>query len=192
MTSSQAAEGKSTTSLILAELFARLGRRTLLIDCDLRKPSIIPLLDIAPKEQGIAEVLLEQATLEEAVIEGVHDNLHILSVADIPSNPVELLSSDRFRQFIKDQLDNYSIILFDSSPVLGLADAPEIAQSVDATIFVIEANRTSFAQARTAVQRLRKVGANVIGAILTKYRALEAGSDYNYQYQYYQYGDDKK
>ncbi|MEO1729304.1 MAG: polysaccharide biosynthesis tyrosine autokinase [Pseudomonadota bacterium] len=192
MTSSQAAEGKSTTSLILAELFARLGRRTLLVDCDLRKPSIIPLLDIEPRDKGIAEVLLGEADLSEALIEGVHDNLHILSVADIPSNPVELLSSERFRTFIREQREQYSIILIDSSPVLGLADAPEVAQSVDATIFVIEANRTSFAQARTAVQRLNKVGANVIGAILTKYRALEAGSDYNYQYQYYQYGDDKK
>ena len=192
MTSSQAAEGKSTTSLILAELFARLGRRTLLIDCDLRKPSIIPLLDIEPREKGIAEVLLGQAELSEAVIEGVHDNLHILSVAEIPSNPVELLSSEHFRKFVEEQREQYSIILIDTSPVLGLADAPEVAQNVDATIFVIEANRTSFAQARTAVQRLQKVGANVIGAILTKYRALEAGSDYNYQYQYYQYGDDKR
>jgi len=192
MTSSQAAEGKSTTSLILAELFARLGRRTLLIDCDLRKPSIIPLLDIETPEAGIAEVLLEQAELKDAIIEGVHDDLHILSVADIPSNPVELLSSPRFRKFVQDQREHYSIVLIDSSPVLGLADAPEIAQVVDGTIFVIEANRTSFAQARTAVQRLRKVGANVVGAILTKYRALEAGSDYNYQYQYYQYGDEKK
>lgn len=192
LTSSQAAEGKSTTSLILAELFARLGRKTLLIDCDLRKPSIIPLLDIAPKSQGIAEVLLGQASLESALIDDVHDNLHILSVSDIPSNPVELLSSLRFREFIEEQRQNYSMILIDSSPVLGLADAPEIAQNVDATIFVIEANRTSFAQARTAVKRLKGVGGNVIGAILTKYRALEAGSDYNYQYQYYQYGDDKR
>ncbi|MEO0642422.1 MAG: polysaccharide biosynthesis tyrosine autokinase [Pseudomonadota bacterium] len=190
-TSSQAAEGKSTSSLILAELFARLGRRTLLIDCDLRKPSIIPLLDIPAKEMGITEVLLGEATLEEAVIESVHDNLHILSVAQIPSNPVELLSSSRFRDFIDANREKYSVILIDSSPVLGLADAPEIAQNVDATIFVIEANRISVAQARTAVQRIKKVGGNVIGAILTKYRALEAGSDYTYDYQYYQYGRDK-
>lgn len=192
MTSSQAAEGKSTTSLILAELFARLGRRTLLIDCDLRKPSIIPLLDIEPKENGIAEVLLGQANLSEAVIEGVHDNLHILSVAQIPSNPVELLSSVKFRDFIEENRENYSMIIIDSSPILGLADAPEIAEKVDATVFVIEANRTSFAEARSATQRIKAVGGNIIGAILTKYRALEAGSDYNYQYQYYQYGDGKK
>ena len=191
LTSSQASEGKSTTALILAELFARLGRKTLLIDADLRKPSIVKLLDIDRRDVGITEVLLNHATLDDAMIEGVHENLKILSVAGIPPNPIELLCSRRFKDFIEEQRKEFSIILIDSPPVLGLADAPEIAQTVDATIFVIEANRTSFAQARTAVKRLTHVGANVIGAVLTKYRALEAGSDYAYQYQYYQYGNDK-
>lgn len=191
LTSSQASEGKSTTALILAELFARLGRKTLLIDADLRKPSIVKLLDIEPKDAGIAEVLLGHAPLEDALIDGVHENLQILSVAGIPPNPVELVSSRRFHDFIAKQREEYSLVLIDSSPVLGLADAPQIAQVVDATIFVIEANRTSFSQAKTALKRLQSVGARVIGGILTKYRALEAGSDYAYQYQYYQYGDDK-
>ena len=100
-------------------------------------------------------------------------------------------ASTSIEDFIEEQRKEFSIILIASPPVLGLAAAPEIAQTVDATIFVIEANRTSFAQARTAVKRLTHVGANVIGAVLTKYRALEAGSDYAYQYQYYQYGNDK-
>ncbi len=194
LTSSQASEGKSTTALIVAELFARLGRRTLLIDGDLRKPSVAKLLDIEPKETGITEVLLGHSSMDDATIEGVHENLRILSVAGIPPNPVELLSSSHFRNFIEEQRKEYSLILIDSPPVLGLADAPEIAQTVDATIFVIEANRTSVSQAKTALKRLSHVGANVVGAILTKYRALEAGSDYayQYQYQYYRYGDDAK
>lgn len=191
LTSSQASEGKSTTALILAELFARLGRKTLLIDADLRKPSIVKLLDAERPESGIAEVLLGHTTFDDAVIKGVHENLDILSVAGIPPNPVELVSSRRFRDFILKQREDYSLVLIDSSPVLGLADAPQIAQIVDGTIFVIEANRTSFSQAKTAIKRLKAVGANVIGGILTKYRALEAGSDYAYQYEYYQYGDDK-
>lgn len=191
LTSSQASEGKSTTSLILAELFARLGRKTLLLDADLRKPSIIKLLEVEKKDAGLAEVLLGHAPLEDALITGVHENLDILSVAGIPPNPVELVSSKRFHDFIHQQRENYSLVIVDSSPVLGLADAPQIAQIVDATIFVIEANRTSFSQAKTAMRRLQSVGANVIGGILTKYRSLEAGADYAYQYQYYQYGDPK-
>jgi len=192
LTSSGPSEGKSTTALILSELFARLGRRTLLIDADFRKPSIVKLLKLEPRKTGIAEVLLGNARFEDAVIEGAHENLHVLSTAVSPPNPVELLSSKRFREFIEERRQDYSMIVIDSSPVLGLADAPEIAQVADSTIFVVEANNTSFNQARTALKRLNNVRANIVGAVLTKYRALEAGVDYDYQYQYYQYGDDNK
>ncbi|MGB7369958.1 GumC family protein [Erythrobacter sp.] len=192
LTSSGPSEGKSTTALILSELFARLGRRTLLIDADFRKPSIVKLLELEQRKAGMAEVLLGHAEFEDAVIEGAHENLHVLSTATTPPNPVELLSSQRFRDFIEEQREKYSLIMIDSSPVLGLADAPEIAQVADSTIFVIEANRTTLNQAKTSLRRLENVGATVIGAVLTKYRALEAGVDYNYQYQYYQYGDATK
>ena len=83
------------------------------------------------------------------------------------------------------------MVLIDSSPMLGLADSAEIAKVADATVFVIEANRTSLAQAQTSINRLKAVGANLLGGVLTKYRALEAGSDYAYQYQYYAYGKGK-
>ena len=192
LTSSQASEGKSTTSLILAELFARLGRRTLLIDADLRKPSIFKLLDVEKPSTGLVEVLLKQADIKDAAFKGVHENLDVLSVSDIPTNPVEIVSSPRLQEFIEEQRKSYSLILIDSSPVLGLADAPELAQLVDATVFVIEANRTSFSQARTALRRLQGVGANVIGGILTKYHALQAGSEYGYGYDYYSYGNGRK
>lgn len=192
LTSSQASEGKSTTSLILAELFARLGRKTLLVDADLRKPSVFELLDADRPPIGLTEVLLGQAELKDAVFKGVHENLDVLSVASIPSNPVEIVSSPKLRDFIEEHSKSYSLILIDSSPVLGLADAPQIAKLVDGTVFIIEANRTSFSQARTALRRLQGVGANVVGGILTKYRALEAGSDYGYRYDYYSYGDGDK
>jgi polysaccharide biosynthesis transport protein len=190
-TSSQASEGKSTTSLILAQLFARLGRKTLLIDGDLRKPSVHGLLDIERPPAGLAEVLLGHVTFDQAKIETIRENLTVLAVAGIPPDPVELVSSQAFRDFIEERRKEYSLVIIDSSPMLGLADAAEVAKVVDAAIFVIEANRTSLAQARTSINRLRAVGANIMGAVLTKYRALEAGSDYSYQYQYYSYGKDK-
>lgn len=190
-TSSQSAEGKSLTAVIVAELFARLGRRTLLIDGDLRKPNINSLLGLEVPDAGLVEVLMGHATFEDAKITDVHENLEVLPVAGIPPNPVELLSSRRFREFIDERREEYSMIIIDSTPVLGLADAPEMSQSVDATIFIVEANRTSFAQAKTALRRLTDVGAHLVGGVLTKYRALEAGSDYGYQYQYYRYGRDE-
>lgn len=189
LTSSQASEGKSTTALILAQLFARLGRNTLLVDSDLRKPTVQYLLNIEAKV-GLTEVLLGHISFDAAKIEGIHENLTILPTVGIPPNPAELVSSSLFRDFIKQRRQEYSLVIVDSSPLLGLADAVEISKCVDATVFVIEANRTSLAQARTSLKRLRLVGGNILGAVLTKYRALDAGSDYNYEYQNYGYGKD--
>jgi capsular exopolysaccharide synthesis family protein len=192
LTSSQASEGKSTTAVILAELFAGLGRRTLLIDADLRRPSVAGLLDIERPKVGFVEVLLGHVELEDAVVKGVHENLEILPIGAIPPNPVEILGSQELRDFIAKYREEYSLIIFDSCPVLGLADAPMLAHLVDGTVFVLEANKLPFGQVRSAVRRLSAAGANVIGVILTKYRALEAGQAYGYQYDYYQYGHDKK
>jgi capsular exopolysaccharide synthesis family protein len=191
LTSSQAGEGKSTTAVILAELFASLGRKTLLIDGDLRRPSVAGLLDIERPKVGLVEVVLGHVSLESAVIKGVHENLEILPVGEVPPNPSEILSSRELRDFIERVRGEYSLVMFDSCPVMGLADAPILASLVDATVFVLEANRLPFGQARSAVRRLSMAGGNIIGAVLTKYRALEAGQSYNYQYGYYEYGRDK-
>jgi len=191
LTSSQAGEGKSTTAVILAELFASLGRKTLLVDADLRRPSVAGLLDIERPKVGLVEVLLGHVELEAAVVKGVHENLEILPVGDIPPNPTEILASAEMREFIEKYRDEYSLIIFDSCPVLGLADAPILASLVDGTVFVLEANRLPFGQARAAVRRLALAGGNMVGVVLTKYRALEAGQSYGYQYGYYEYGRDK-
>ncbi|MBV7258270.1 GumC family protein [Erythrobacter crassostreae] len=191
LTSSQAAEGKSTTAVILAELFAGVGRKTLLIDGDLRHPTVAQLVGKERPEIGFVEVLLGQADLKSAIISGVHENLDILPVGKVPGNPTELFASKQLDDFIAKYRQEYSLIVFDSSPILGLADAPMLARKVDATIFVMEANRVNFGQARSAIKRLSANGGNPVGAILTKYRALEAGQDYNYQYGYYEYESSK-
>lgn len=188
LTSSQAGEGKSTTAVILAELFASLGRRTLLVDADLRRPSVAALLDLEQPKVGFVEVLLGHAELEAAVVRGVHENLDILPVGQVPPNPTEILSSPEMRAFIERYRDQYSLIIFDTCPVLGLADAPILGHLVDGTVFVLEANCLPFGQVRAAIRRLSLGGANIIGVTLTKYRALQAGQSYGYQYGYYEYG----
>lgn len=191
LTSSHASEGKSTTSVILAELFASLGRKTLLVDADLRRPSVASLLDIEKPKVGFVEVLLGHVELSAAIVKGVHENLEILPVGDIPPNPAEILASVHMKEFIEKYRDEYSVIIFDSCPVMGLADAPLLGGLVDGTIFVLEANKVPFGQARTALRRLRLSGSNVLGVVLTKYRALTAGQSQSYQYGYYQYGEKK-
>ncbi|RJY09462.1 GumC family protein [Aurantiacibacter aquimixticola] len=187
LTSSQEAEGKSTTAIILAELFASLGRKVLLVDADLRRPSIASLVGTKRPKTGLVEVLLGHADLSSAVIRGVHENLEILSVGEVPPNPTELLGSSQLAEFIARYRQQYSLIIFDSPPILGLADAPTLSRMVDGTAFVMEANRTRFGQVRSAIRRLRVNGGNPIGGILTKYRALNAGEKYNSQYNYYRY-----
>lgn len=188
VTSSQAGEGKSTTSLILAELFARLGRRTLLIDADMRHPSIGSLIEEPANEMGFAEVLLGHAEMKDVLINSVHENLDILTMGNLPSNPVEVLSSREFTSFIEKQRSEYSMVIFDSPPVIGLADSPLISQRADATVFVIEANKVGLSQAKAAVKRLRSNGANLIGAVLTKFVPEKIGEGYGYGNDYYTYG----
>lgn len=190
LTSSQAGEGKSTTAVILAELFAGLGRKTLLVDADLRRPSVAELLEVERPKVGFVEVLLGHVSLEDAVIKGIHENLEILPMGEIPPNPTEILASRELKEFIEKHRHEYSLIIFDSCPVLGLADAPILASLVDGTVFVLEANQMPFGQARAAVRRLGMAGANILGVVLTKYRALEAGEAYGYEYAYYNYGKD--
>ena len=188
LTSSGSSEGKSTTSVILAELFASLGRKTLLIDVDLRRPSVARLVNIERPKVGVVEVLLGHVPLEAAVVKGVHENLEILPVGEIPPNPTEIVDSPEFRAFLQKCSEEYSLVILDSAPVMGLADAPILSRIVDGTIFILEANRVPFGQARNAVRRVRAAGGNILGVILTKYRALEAGESYSYQYGYYEYG----
>ena len=187
LTSSQAGEGKSTTAVVLAEMFASFGRKTLLVDADLRRPSVAKLLGIEKPKVGLVEVVLGHVEFEAAVIRGVHENLDILPVGEVPRNPTEILASHEFKDFVARCRNEYSLVIFDSCPVMGLADAPMLSRLVDATVFVLEANTMPFSRARTAVRRIIAAGGKMAGAILTKYRALEAGQNYDYQYTYYQY-----
>lgn len=188
LTSSRASEGKSTSAVLVAELFAALGRKVLLIDSDMRRPSIHLLRDIKGKDHGLAAVVLGHVPFEDAVVRGVSENLDILTVGQRPPNPVELLASKQMRDLIDAKRSEYSLIIIDSPPVVGLADAPTISRLADATVFILEANSTNRREARAALDRLQAVGAHTIGVVLTKFRAQEAGAGYGYSYDYYQYG----
>lgn len=189
-TSSQASEGKTTTAAALARQFSGLGRRVLVIDADLRKPTIGRVLTGRKAEHGLVDALLGLRSFAEVVVR-VEETLDVLPCGHIPPNAVELLSSPAFREFLEHHRSNYDLVLIDSPPVIGIADAVLIAGIVDQTIFVVEANRSHFGQAKAAMRRLSQGHAKVIGAVLTKYRAQEAGHSYEYAYSYYSYGEKK-
>ena len=188
VTSSQPSEGKSLSSSVLARKYAQLGRKTLLIDADLRKPTIANLFGAKRSSIGFAEVLLGDVTLADALLKNTPDNLDVLPIGSIPPNPVELLSSQLLIDFLAKCREDYAVVVIDSSPVMGLADAPLISRHTDGVVFIVEANRSQFGQTKSALRRLRNAGARVAGVVLTKYRSAEAGLSYDYMYNYYAYG----
>lgn len=191
LTSSQSVEGKTTTAVALAGEYARLGRSVLLVDADLRRPSLAKRFGLARPAKGFGEVLAGDVALHDALIENTQTNLDVLPVGAIPPNPVEIVSSYRAREFFEQQRQRYDVILIDSPPVMGLADAPLLSHLADGVVFVVESNRAHFGQAKTALRRLRDAEASIIGVVLTKFRALEAGQSDDYQYAYYTYGQKK-
>lgn len=188
-TSSQPGEGKTTSAIALATKFAGLGRKVLLIDLDLRRPAVAKSLGRDRPALGVVDVLHGRVPLEKAVIDTGTENLSVLLSGKLAHNPVEILSSGLIPEFIAQHRRHFDVIVIDSSPVLGIADAPLLSRFVDAVVFVVEANRVHHGQVRQAVRRLREMNANIIGAMLTKFKALEAGKDYNYQYKYYAYNE---
>lgn len=188
VTSCQPGEGKSTTSVALAADFARVGRRVLLIDVDLRRPSIHRQLDL-PNKVGLMDVLTGDTRLADAVQNFGSGNMDVLPLGQKPGNPVQILSGEIFQRLIDSARKAYDVVIVDSPPVMGMADAQLIARTVDATILIIEAGRSHFGQAKLAVRRVEEAGTKVVGVVMTKFNYRDAGYNYDYRYGYYGYDE---
>ncbi|WP_158611037.1 GumC family protein [Aurantiacibacter spongiae] len=186
-TSTQPGEGKTTSAIALGEKYASLGRKTLIVDFDLRRPSAVRSMGLKKPKLGLVDVLYGRARIEDALVASGFENLSVLGVVKPPENPVEILSSGLIDEFIAKVRRQWDVVILDSCPVIGIADAPLMSRHADGVLFVIEANRAQAGQTRHAIRRLRDVDANVAGAVLTKYKPLEAGEGYRYAYNYYAY-----
>lgn len=187
-TSSVEAEGKSTTSVSLARSFARIGRRVLLVDADLRNPSLHRTME-RPNEVGFSNLLTRQLDHAQIVQETETPNLSFIACGPLPPNPGELLASAQLRSVVEGLTELYDLVLFDGPPVMGLADSPLISSVCGGTIFVVEASRARRGQAKVALRRLKSSHAHLLGVVLTKFDARAIGYGYNYSYSYrYNYG----
>lgn len=184
LTSAQAKEGKSTTSLALALGLVRTGSRVLLIDADMRNPSLHKSFG-QTLGSGLSNLLTGTGQLRSYIQDTNEANLSLLAAGQIPPNPAELLSGDRIGRLIDEAAGQYDHVIVDGPPVLGLADAPLLTRSVEATVLVIESGRTSTAQAKHALERLFAVRAHIIGAILSKFDVRSAAYGYGYGYDYH-------
>jgi capsular exopolysaccharide synthesis family protein len=185
ITSSRAAEGKSSTTLALSQNFARLGHRVLLIDADLRKPAFVTGLE---NNDGLSKLLTNTDPLSAHVLETEFENLTLLPCGPLPPNPAELLASQRLKSLIAEAMQQYDLVIVDGPPVLGLADAPLLSSVCRGTLLVVETGKTRTRAAVDAVGRLRAAGAHLVGAVLTKYKQRSHGYGYGYSYEPYRYG----
>lgn len=188
VTSTQSNEGKSTTAFALAKDLASAGHKVLLVDADMRKPSLHRVHNLK-LEGGVSDYLTGRVAFKDAVHPSAHENLSLMTAGLAPPNPAELLNGDRFADMMAEANKQFAHVVVDGPPVLGLADAPLLARAVEGTVFVIEHGRTRATQARLAMTRLMSVKARIIGAILTKLDAKSAGYGDGYGYDYRYKGD---
>jgi len=189
VTSPGPGEAKSTTSLVLARNFAQLGRRVLLVEADLRNPSLARTLGLRDQPMGLSNLLAGACTLKEATAETDDPRLNVVLAGPLPPNPAELLSGSKLVSMLTIAVEQYDQIVIDGPPVLGLADAPILANVADGTLLMVDAGRTKISAAQASLKRLLSARARVVGALLSKYDAKASG--YGYQYEGY-YARDAK
>lgn len=179
LTSAGPVEGKSMTTANLAVVYAQQGKKVLLVDADLRKPTVHYTFRL-DNLKGLSNVLIGEATLQGAAVPSDVDNLDILSCGPIPPNPSELLGSKRMQRMITEAREIYDIVIFDTPPVLAVTDAQVLSATVDGTILVVRSKKTEIGAAQKAVEALQAVNAKVLGTVLNDRDKKDA----NYYYYY--------
>ena len=178
VTSACKGEGKSTTLVNLACAIAAAGKRVVVVDTDLRNPSLQRILGLK-HSVGVTSVLAGEATLDEAIKPSGHPGLTILPSGPIPPNPAELLHSQRMKEMIKDLEGRYDLVIFDSPPTLLVADAMLLGGELDAAIIVAESGGVSRRAVQQVKESLQLSKTRILGVILNKV-FLTAGAYYNY------------
>jgi capsular exopolysaccharide synthesis family protein len=187
VTSAASSEGKSLTSYSIARHFALLGRKVLLVDADLRNPSLHRRLQ-RDNSIGLSNYLTG-ACKPPAAFQSTHvPRLMFMASGPLPPNAADLLGSTRLFSLLSVGSEVFECIILDGPPVLGLADAQLLSGAAAATVFVVSAGQSRAVSVQGALKRLRLSRANVVGAILTKFDAKSAGYGYGYGYGY-SYGD---
>lgn len=165
ITSSTSGEGKSITILNLAISFAEVGKKVLLIDADLRRPAIARLLR-EPAAIGLANVLADIVTPQEAIHKDVFPNLDIIFSGDIPPNPLELLNGEPMEKLISEMSEVYDYILVDTPPAAVVSDACVVANLLDGVLFLVRSGRSDKDDVKLALNNLQLIGAKIMGFIL--------------------------
>ena len=188
-TSSVPREGKSTTSMLVAMTSRQMGKSAVIIDCDLRLPSLARLLPDEGREQGLLSVLDGTATIDEAIYHDEETGLDVLMT--VPSEPrsninaADILSSRKFHEIVAELKARYDLVIFDTPPSLVVADAKILSRLVDAVVYVVRWDSTPRGAVQEGIKELQSVGAPLIGVSFTMLNEARAAR-YSYDgYSYY-------
>ena len=187
ITSASPGDGKSTTVANLAIAFAQQGLKILVIDCDLRRGSLHRIFEV-PRLPGFTNAIGAGTNLQSVVRETSVPNLSIVTTGVQPPNPGELLGSHRVRDLLIEAQQQFDLVLIDTPPVLAAADAGIIASMVDGVILLIRVGSTTKSAAKTAQERLRLVGARILGTVLNDPKEMLESTE---EYYYYDYSNPK-
>jgi capsular exopolysaccharide synthesis family protein len=183
VTSTGPEEGKTTVLANLAVSLAQSGRRTVVIDTDLRRPTLHRMFTLA-KARGLADYLASDCGLDEALRPSHVEGLDVLPCGTLPANPAELIESTRLADLIRQLRERYEYVLLDSPPAGGLVDASLLAGLVDGVLLVVEPHRFDWGVLRSTVRQLERSGARLYGVVLNK----SLVDDRTSAYRYYSYG----
>jgi len=192
VTSSVPGEGKSTTSINLAYSLAQL-ERVLLIDCDMRRPTIAKAAGFDKNVAGLSGLITDTASARDCIKRGVFDGtMDVLPSGTIPDQPLELLASRRFEKILEQLGEHYDRIIIDSAPTQAVSDALVLSKLADSVVYVVKSHETSIDLVKRGIQRLLQVKAKVAGVVITQVdikKISSYGGDYYYQgyYDYYGY-----
>lgn len=182
VTSTEMGEGKSTTAGNLAFAFSQNEKKVIIIDCDLRKPSLHKRFRIS-NMIGLSDILVGAEKLDDGIFE-FSENLHIMTSGKVPPNPSEMLGSKAMSRLLDELKETYDYIIIDTAPVRVVTDAQILSTKVDGTILVIMAEKTKKEAVHEAYELLKKVKANVLGTVLN-------GVENRKNKYYYYYGTDE-
>ena len=184
VTSSAPREGKTLVSVNLAGSFAQATKRTVVLDCDLRKPRVHNVFKVH-RLPGFSDYIFGQNTYEEIVRETEVENLSLISAGTIPPNPSEILGSNQMTDFLEKLKSEYDIVIIDSPPIIAVTDAEILARLADATLLVVSANITEVDMMSRSIELLDTESTNFAGTVLNNFSYRSGyGSYYKYYYYY--------
>lgn len=182
--------GKSTTSSNLAVMMAQTGSPTLLIDADLRKPTLHKTFRVS-RSDGLTKCLLHAGDGDGAIVKEVAPHLDLLPAGPIPPNPSELLGSARMAQLLDRLAERYEYIFIDTPPINVVTDGLILISRAAGAVLVTRQNQTTYDEVRESVESIRKVNGNLLGVIINDYKATVGEHQRRYYYRHYGYGNAK-